>query len=121
MEMNQGATFTAPWFGCVRDVPRRSRYWQLVNARVASEKLFPAVTALVSHESDPSEVGQTMGVQQAFGGVARVVGPMWATPVFQLLGPAFPFVIAAGIVAFTGLMTFRVPVQPRAASPAPAG
>jgi MFS family permease len=82
--------------------------------------LFPSVTALVSHETDPKEVGQTMGVQQAFGGVARVAGPMWATPAFQLLGPAFPFLIAAGIVAVTGVLTFRVPVKTRAPTPVPA-
>jgi multidrug resistance protein len=82
--------------------------------------LFPSVTALVSHETDPKEVGQTMGVQQAFGGVARVAGPMWSTPAFQVLGPAFPFLIAAGIVAFTGVLAFRVPVKSAAALPVPA-
>jgi multidrug resistance protein len=82
--------------------------------------LFPSVTALVSHETDPSEVGQTMGVQQAFGGVARVVGPMWATLVFQVAGPGVPFFIAAAIVAFTGVLAFRVPVRPPAAAPVPA-
>jgi MFS family permease len=82
--------------------------------------LFPAVTALVSHESDPKELGQTMGVQQAFGGVARVAGPMWATPVFQALGPAYPFLIAAGILAVNGSLAFRVPVTRRAREPVPA-
>ena len=75
--------------------------------------LFPAVTALVSHESDPKELGQTMGVQQAFGGIARVAGPMWSTPVFQLLGPSYPFLIAAGIVGVTSSLAFRVPSRPR--------
>lgn len=73
--------------------------------------LFPAVTALVSHESDPKELGQTMGVQQAFGGVARVAGPMWSTPVFQLLGPSVPFLFAAGIVAAASVLAFRVPLR----------
>jgi len=79
--------------------------------------LFPAVTALVSHESDPKELGQTMGVQQAFGGIARVAGPMWSTPVFQLLGPSYPFLIAAGIVGVTSSLAFRVPIRPRATAP----
>jgi len=87
---------------------------------IGTALLFPAVTALVSHETDPAEVGQTMGVQQAFGGVARVAGPMWATPVFQVLGPGVPFVIAAGIVGFTGLLAYRVPVKPSPAAPVPA-
>jgi len=82
--------------------------------------LFPAVTALVSHESDPRELGQTMGVQQAFGGVARVAGPMWATAVFQVLGPVYPFLIAAGILAVNGGLAFRVPIASRAREPVPA-
>ena len=82
--------------------------------------LFPAVTALVSHESDPKELGQTMGVQQAFGGIARVAGPMWATPVFQLLGPSVPFLFIAGIVSVTSLLAFQVPIRPRVEAPVPA-
>ncbi len=84
---------------------------------IGTALLFPAVTALVSHESDPKELGQTMGVQQAFGGVARVVGPMWATPVFQLLGPSVPFFFIAGILGVAGALTFRVPIRSRAAVP----
>ncbi|HTT68632.1 MAG TPA: MFS transporter [Gemmatimonadales bacterium] len=87
---------------------------------IGTALLFPAVTALVSHETDPTEVGQTMGVQQAFGGVARVVGPMWATPVFQLAGPSYPFLISAVIVAFTGVLAYRVPVRRDAPAAAPA-
>ena len=84
---------------------------------IGTALLFPAVTALVTQHTDPSEVGQTMGVQQSFGGSARVLGPMWATPVFQLAGVAVPFFVASGIVAFTGVLAFRVPV--RQAAPAP--
>jgi MFS family permease len=75
--------------------------------------LFPAVTALVSHESDPKELGQTMGVQQAFGGIARVAGPLWATPVFQVLGPSVPFLFMAGIMSVTSLLAFQVPIRGR--------
>jgi len=83
--------------------------------------LFPAVTALVSHESDPKELGQTMGVQQAFGGIARVAGPMWSAPAFQLLGPAYPFLIAATILGVAGGgLAFRVPIDRHAPEPIPA-
>jgi MFS family permease len=85
---------------------------------VGTALLFPAVTALVSHESDPKELGQTMGVQQAFGGFARVAGPMWSAPAFQLLGPAYPFVIAAGILGVgAGSLAFRVPIDRRRPEP----
>jgi len=70
--------------------------------------LFPSVTALTSHRADRAEMGQVMGVQHAFGGVARVIGPLWATPVFQYLGPGDPFWVASAIMAFTMLLAFRV-------------
>jgi len=84
---------------------------------IGTALLFPAVTALVSHESDPHEVGQTMGVQQAFGGVARVAGPLWSAPVFQLLGPSVPFLIASAVVAVAGVLAFRVPIRGRVEVP----
>jgi len=87
---------------------------------IGTALLFPAVTALVSHESDPKELGQTMGVQQAYGGVARVVGPMWSTPVFQLLGPSVPFYFIAGIVGVAGALAFQVPIVVRVRPPVPA-
>lgn len=78
--------------------------------------LFPSVTALSSHRSDPAELGQMMGVQQAFGGAVRVVSPLWATAVFQAFGPARPFLVAAGIMAVVALLAFQVPL---AVEPAP--
>lgn len=75
--------------------------------------LFPSVTALASHRADPRELGQTLGVQQSFGGFARVAGPMWATPAFQLLGPSDPFFIAALIMVVAVLMAYRVPIEER--------
>ncbi len=71
--------------------------------------LFPSVTALNSHESDPAALGQTMGVQQAFGSVARIAGPLWATPAFQLLGRAAPFLLAAAVMASVNVLAWKVP------------
>jgi len=80
--------------------------------------LFPSVTALSSRESDPNAVGQTMGVQQAFGAVARIVGPLWATPAFQLLGRSAPFLLAACIMAVVNVLAWRVPRHRLAPQPA---
>jgi multidrug resistance protein len=87
---------------------------------IGTALLFPATTALLSHTSDEAEMGQTMGVQHAFGGVARVLGPMWATPVFQAVGAGAPFYIAAAIMALVGMLAFQVPHRERAAAPAAA-
>ncbi len=70
--------------------------------------LFPAVSALISHRAEKHELGQTLGVQQAFGGVARVIAPIWATAAFGALGVGVPFYLAGGIVALVILATLGV-------------
>jgi multidrug resistance protein len=70
--------------------------------------LFPATTALVTHEAPDTERGQVMGVQQTFGGIARVIAPIWATAAFQGLGPSVPFFVASAIVGVVVLLAFQV-------------
>jgi MFS family permease len=82
--------------------------------------LFPSVTSLTSRRADAAELGQVMGVQHAFGGIARVIGPLWATPVFQWLGPGDPFLVAAMIMAVATLLAFRVNEEQAGAMPAEA-
>ena len=79
--------------------------------------LFPAVTALSSHRSDPAELGQMMGVQQAFGGAARVAGPLWSTAVFQAMGPTYPFIIASLIMLLVAMLAFQVPLAAHVPEP----
>jgi MFS family permease len=75
---------------------------------VGTALLFPATTALVTHEAPERERGQVLGVQQAFGGIARVIAPIWATAAFQGLGPAVPFYVAAGVVGIVVLLAFQL-------------
>lgn len=70
--------------------------------------LFPTVSALVSHKAPEAELGQVLGVQQAFGGFARIFAPVWATAAYQSLGITVPFFIAAGVVGVVGVLAFRV-------------
>ncbi|MEX0691903.1 MAG: MFS transporter [Gemmatimonadales bacterium] len=74
---------------------------------VGTALLFPATSALVTHRAPAHERGQVLGVQQTFGGVARVFAPIWATYVFQI-GTRLPFLVAAGVVAGVGILTLRV-------------
>lgn len=66
---------------------------------IGTALLFPATSAQVTHRTEPEEMGQTLGVQQAFGGVARVVGPVWGAGAFQVLGNVVPFFASSGLVA----------------------
>jgi MFS family permease len=70
--------------------------------------LFPAVSAVISHRAARNELGQTLGVQQTFGGVARVLGPLWATAAFQGLGVGIPFYLSGAIVGLVWFGTLGV-------------
>ncbi len=83
--------------------------------------LFPNVSALTTHRAREGELGQTLGVQQSFGGMARVLAPVWATAAFQGFGPDVPFFIAAGVVAVVTVLAFRVREKIPAPEPQAAG
>ena len=65
---------------------------------------FPCVTGLLSRVVPQHERGLYMGVQQTFGGVARVAGPLYAGWAFDRLGPGIPFYTSAVIVLLTILL-----------------
>ena len=90
----------------------------IVLVPVGTALLFPATTSLVSRYAGRHELGATMGVQQAYGGVARLVGPLWAGAAFQGFGPAAPFWISAGLTL--GTLAFASGLQAPAADPPPA-
>lgn len=87
---------------------------------IGTALLFPSVSALVTHRVPRNELGQAMGVQQAFGGVARVIGPIWSTAAFQGLGVYVPFYIASAVVVIVVLLASRIPTQAPAREPAEA-
>ena len=62
---------------------------------------FPCVTSLLSQVCPQHERGLYMGVQQTFGGIARVVGPMYAGWAYDHLGHGVPFYTAGIIVLLT--------------------
>lgn len=78
--------------------------------------LFPSTTSLTSRYSDPGESGALLGVQQAFGGVARLLAPILALGLFQLYPPsgdvvwggALPFWSSSTILFLTLLLALRI-------------
>jgi DHA1 family multidrug resistance protein-like MFS transporter len=77
---------------------------------VGTALLFPATTALVSRRGARAEMGQTMGVQQAFGSTARVVGPICAGWLYELNIKA-PFWAAAAVMLATSFLTSRLTAE----------
>jgi multidrug resistance protein len=74
---------------------------------VGTALLFPATTALVSRRGARAEMGQIMGVQQAFGSFARVVGPNAAGALYEV-NVRFPFWAAATVMLATSFLTSRL-------------
>jgi MFS family permease len=75
---------------------------------IGTALLFPATTALMSHAADKADLGTVMGSAQTFAGLARVVAPILATRAFQDYGHAWPFYMAAAIVALVSILAFRL-------------
>jgi MFS family permease len=61
---------------------------------------FPCVTALLSRVIPSNERGLWMGLQQTFGGIARVVFPLLAGFLFDRM-IALPFLVSAALVLGT--------------------
>lgn len=62
---------------------------------------FPCVTGMLSQVIPNHERGLYMGVQQTFGGFARVLGPIWAGFAYDYLGKSVPFLTGALLALFT--------------------
>jgi MFS family permease len=62
---------------------------------------FPCVTALLSRVISSRERGLYMGVQQTFGGVARIIAPLWAGFAYDRFGIGVPFYTSAAVVLAT--------------------
>jgi nitrate/nitrite transporter NarK len=79
---------------------------------------FPCVTSLLSRVIVSSERGLFLGVQQTFGGLGRVVVPLWAGFAYDHLGHGVPFWTSAALVV--GVMFLGMGIEnPRKPGPAP--
>jgi MFS family permease len=69
---------------------------------------FPCVTSLLSRVISASERGLYMGVQQTYGGLSRVLIPLWAGFSYDHFGRPVPFLTSAALVLFTLLLGLGV-------------
>src|SRR5687767_15360404 len=80
---------------------------------------FPCVTSMLSRVTPSHERGLYMGVQQTFGGLARVIVPLWAGFAYDHLGKTVPFFTSAALVGGTILISRRVDDGRKRTIPAP--
>jgi MFS family permease len=62
---------------------------------------FPCVTSMLSRVISSRERGLYMGVQQTFGGLSRVLVPLWAGYSYDHFGQAVPMFTSAALVLGT--------------------
>ena len=67
---------------------------------------FPCVTALLSRVIAPRERGLYMGMQQTYGGVARIIAPLFFGWAFDSLGVSSPYFFSAAFILATIFLGF---------------
>jgi MFS family permease len=79
---------------------------------------FPCVTALLSRVIASGERGLYMGMQQTYGGVARIIAPLFFGWAFDSIGVSSPYFFSSAIILATlslgfGLDQYARPEQAR--------
>ena len=69
---------------------------------------FPCVTALLSKVISPRERGLYMGMQQTYGGVARIIAPLFFGWSFDTLGVSSPYFFASAFIVATILLSPQI-------------
>ena len=78
---------------------------------------FPCVTALLSRVIDSRERGLYMGMQQTYGGVARIVAPLFFGWAFDTIGVSSPYFFSAAFIIATIFLGFGLDQYARPAVP----
>jgi MFS family permease len=66
---------------------------------------FPCVTSMLSRVISPRERGLYMGMQQTYGGVARIIAPLFFGWAFDTLGVSSPYFFASAFIVATLLLS----------------
>ncbi|MFY9555421.1 MAG: MFS transporter [Blastocatellia bacterium] len=89
----------------VLGMPLSQNLWMLALAvaliPLGTAFTFPCVTALLSRVIDPGERGLYMGMQQTYGGVARIIAPLFFGWAFDSIGVSSPYFFSSAILLAT--------------------
>ena len=67
---------------------------------------YPCVTALLSRVISPGERGLYMGMQQTYGGVTRIIGPLFFGWAFDHIGVSSPYFFSSAFILATIFLGF---------------
>jgi MFS family permease len=97
----------------IATIPLLPNRWGLVVLvplwALATGILFPSLASLTSQAADAYSQGSVLGGSQLFGGLGRVLGPVWAGLLFQEVGIASPFLAAGLVVGLAVILSVRIP------------
>jgi MFS family permease len=84
-------------------------WWELFGAlgllAIGSGLTRPPLFGMLSILTPPDEQGETIGVAQSAGSLARIFGPMFAGGLFHL-HPTWPYLACAGLALMTGVLAW---------------
>jgi MFS transporter, DHA1 family, tetracycline resistance protein len=79
----------------------------------------PVLSSLISKSSREEERGGVLGVSQSLGSLARILGPLWGGALFDLVGPAGPYVATTAVmIVAVAVCATQLQRAPAAAPPA---
>lgn len=94
----------------VLGMPLSQNLWMLAIAvaliPLGTAFTFPCVTALLSRVIAPRERGLYMGMQQTYGGVARIIAPLFFGWAFDSLGVSSPYFFSSAFILATIFLGF---------------
>src|SRR5882762_8115684 len=80
---------------------------------------FPCVTALLSRVIAPRERGLYMGMQKTYGGVARIIAPLFFGWAFDAVGVSSPYFFSSAFILATIFLGFGLDQYARHEPPVP--
>ena len=110
----------------VLGMPLSQNLWMLALAvaliPLGTAFTFPCVTALLSRVIAPRDRGLYMGMQQTYGGISRVIAPLFFGWAFDHIGVSSPFFFSSAIILATISLGFGLDkyARPEPAIPAEA-
>lgn len=94
----------------VLGMPLAQNLWMLALAvaliPLGTAFTFPCVTALLSRVTAPRERGLYMGMQQTYGGVARIIAPLFFGWAFDRIGVSSPYFFSSAFLLATLFLGF---------------
>src|SRR5205809_5442067 len=102
-------------------MPLSQNLWMLAIAvaliPLGTDFTYPCVTALLSRVISPRERGLYMGMQQTYGGVARIIAPLFFGWAFDSVGVSAPYFFSAAFIGATIFLGFGLDQYARQDAP----